>query len=100
MSPLRTERLSRRNSDAAAHPYARRYGDALRVADSAMAGQVVDEALAAGLSAAAVQSLVIAPALVWIGELWAANAATVSATSYAGPPSGAIDPTIGWEAVR
>ena len=43
-----------------------------------MAGQVVDEALAAGLSASAVQSLVIAPALVRIGELWAANAATVA----------------------
>ena len=78
MSPARTERLSRRESDAAAHPYARRYGDALRVADSAMAGQVVDEALAAGLSASAVQSLVIAPGLVRIGELWAANAATVA----------------------
>jgi diguanylate cyclase (GGDEF)-like protein len=78
MSPVRTERLSRRDSDAAAHPYARRYGDALRVADSAMAAQVVDDALAAGLSASAVQSLVIAPALVRIGELWAANAATVA----------------------
>ena len=44
MSPLGTGRLGRRDSDGAAHPYARRYGDALGIADSAMAGQVVDEA--------------------------------------------------------
>lgn len=78
MSQVGTERMSRRDSDAAAHAHARRYGDALRVADSVAAAQVVDDALAAGLSAAAVQSLVIAPALVRIGELWAANAATVA----------------------
>jgi diguanylate cyclase (GGDEF)-like protein len=78
MSSVRTARVSRRTSDAAAHAHARLYGDALRVADSAAAGQVVDDALAAGLSASAVQSLVIAPALVRIGELWAANAVTVA----------------------
>ena len=78
MTSARTERMSRRDSDAAAHAHARRYGDALRVADSAAAAQAVDDALAAGLSGSAVQSLVIAPALVRIGELWAANAATVA----------------------
>ncbi len=58
--------------------HARLYGDALRVGDPAAAGRAVDDALAAGLSGAAVQSLVIAPALVRIGELWAADAATVA----------------------
>jgi hypothetical protein len=63
-------RAGRRQADAAAQGLARRYGDALRAADAAGAESVVDEALAVGLAPAAVQSLVIQPAMVRIGELW------------------------------
>jgi len=65
-------------TDGGARIYARRYGDVLRVADGAGAQRVVEEALAAGLTPAAVQSLVIEPALVRIGELWETNAITVA----------------------
>jgi diguanylate cyclase (GGDEF)-like protein len=71
-------RAGRRQADAAAQGLARRYGDALRAADAAGAESVVDEALAVGLAPAAVQSLVIQPAMVRIGELWEANAITVA----------------------
>jgi len=56
----------------------RRYSGALRVADTAAAEQVVDDALRAGLTPSAVQSLVIEPAMTRIGELWEANAITVA----------------------
>ena len=78
MTPPGAGRTSRRRSDSAARIYARRYGDALRVSDPVAAELAVDEALAAGLTATEVQSLVIEPALVRIGDLWAANAATVA----------------------
>ena len=56
----------------------RRYVDALRVAQPAAAERVVDDALAAGLAPAAIQSLVIEPAMERIGRLWEANAITVA----------------------
>lgn len=68
----------RRASDARVAAFARRYGDALRAADSAQAERVVDEALEVGMAPAAVQSLVIKPSMVRIGELWEARAATVA----------------------
>ncbi len=71
-------RTGRREADAEAPVLARRYGDALRVADTAGAGGVVDQALEAGLTPSAVQSLVIEPAMTRIGELWEANAITVA----------------------
>lgn len=52
---------------------ARRFGDALRVGDGRAAERIVDDALAAGLEPAVIQSLVIAPAMVRIGELWEQN---------------------------
>ncbi|HEV7805993.1 MAG TPA: diguanylate cyclase, partial [Solirubrobacteraceae bacterium] len=48
----------------------RRFGDALRHGEGAAAERVVEDALADGMAAEAVQSLVIAPAMVMIGELW------------------------------
>ena len=78
MTPAEAQPAGRRSADAAVRPHARRYGDALRVGDAAEAGRAIDDALAAGLSGTAVQSLVIAPALVRIGDLWAAQAATVA----------------------
>ena len=68
----------RRTTDADTTVLARRYGDALRAAQTAAAGQVVDDALAAGLTPAAIQSLVIEPAMTRIGQLWEANAITVA----------------------
>ncbi|MDP9135447.1 MAG: diguanylate cyclase [Actinomycetota bacterium] len=49
---------------------ARQFGDALHMGDGIAAERVVDDALRAGLAPEAVQSLVIAPAMVRIGELW------------------------------
>lgn len=68
----------RRTTDVDTTVLARRYGDALRAAQTAVAGQVVDDAIAAGLTAAAIQSLVIEPAMTRIGQLWEANAITVA----------------------
>jgi len=68
----------RRQTDAKAPAYAQRYGDALGVADAAAAEQVVDEALVAGLAPAAIQSLVIEPAMIRVGEQWEANTITVA----------------------
>jgi methanogenic corrinoid protein MtbC1 len=53
------------------------YAHALRAGDPERARQSVAEALAAGLTHAAVQDLVIAPAMRWIGGLWQRGAATV-----------------------
>lgn len=57
---------------------ARRFGDALRAADSARANAIVREALLADLAPEAVQAGVIAPAINWIGDLWAQRALTVA----------------------
>ena len=67
-----------RAADADAVALARRYGDALRVALTGTAEQVIDDALAAGLSPSAIQSLVIEPAMTRIGRLWEENAITVA----------------------
>lgn len=68
----------RSSSDEGASTLARQFGDALRVADGDLAERVVEEALALGLSPAAVQSRVIAPAMVRIGELWESGVLTVA----------------------
>jgi diguanylate cyclase (GGDEF)-like protein len=68
----------RRGTDADAPVLSRRYVDALRVARTSDAEQVVDDALAAGLTPPAIQSLVIEPAMTRIGRLWEANAITVA----------------------
>lgn len=68
----------RRSSDAARPVFARRYGDALRSADVALAERVVDEALDAGMPAPEIQSEVIHPAMWWIGELWERAELTVA----------------------
>jgi diguanylate cyclase (GGDEF)-like protein len=68
----------RRGTDADAPVLSRRYVDALRVARTTDAEQVVDDALAAGLTPPAIQSLVIEPAMTRIGLLWEANAITVA----------------------
>jgi diguanylate cyclase (GGDEF)-like protein len=47
-----------------------RFEEVLRLGDGTEAETVVDDALAGGLAPEAVQSLVIAPAMVRIGELW------------------------------
>jgi len=73
-----SERPARRASDAASAALARRYGDALRAGDSAMAAQVTDEALAIGTSPAAIQALIIAPAMERIGDLWQQGAVSVA----------------------
>jgi diguanylate cyclase (GGDEF)-like protein len=49
---------------------ARRYGDVLRVGDGRAAERVVADALGEGMAPEAVQTLVIAPAMVRIGDLW------------------------------
>jgi len=66
----------RRSPEAAAQGFARRYGDALRAADTGGAERIVADALAAGLTASAIHALVIEPAMVRIGELWELNAIT------------------------
>jgi diguanylate cyclase (GGDEF)-like protein len=73
-----SERPARRASDAASAALARRYGDALRAGDSAMAAQVTDEALSIGTSPAAIQALIIAPAMERIGDLWQQGAVSVA----------------------
>ena len=60
----------RRRSDSAHASLARRYHDALRSADVQEAERIVDQALAAGVGAAEIQSEVIHPAMRWVGELW------------------------------
>jgi len=74
--------MSREPGHRAAHSdapvLARRYGDALRVAQISAAEQVVEDALAAGLAPAVIQSLIIEPAMERIGRLWEANAITVA----------------------
>nr|MBA2514291.1 B12-binding domain-containing protein [Solirubrobacterales bacterium] len=57
---------------------ARRFGDTLRVGDGGAAERVIEEALGLELSPVAVQSLIIAPAMARIGELWEAGAISVA----------------------
>ena len=68
----------RRESDVGAGVLARRFGDTLRVGDGGTAERVMDDALAAGMSPEAIQTLVIAPAMVRIGELWECGAIGVA----------------------
>jgi diguanylate cyclase (GGDEF)-like protein len=68
----------RLSSDTVADRLARAYSGAIRVGDPSAAASVVDEGLTAGLSAVAVQSRVIAPAMRGIGELWERGGVTVA----------------------
>lgn len=67
-----------RDADAVAASHAARFGDALRAADGATAQRVIDEALAAAMAPEAIHALVVEPAMVAIGELWAAGSLTVA----------------------
>lgn len=58
--------------------FARRFGDLLRAGDGAAATEVVDEALAAGMSPEAVQVDVVTPAMWRIGELWQSRVISVA----------------------
>ena len=69
---------SRRANDDGAGVLARRFGDVLRVGDGAAAERIVDDALAAGMAPAAIQSLVITPAMIRVGELWESRAIGVA----------------------
>jgi diguanylate cyclase (GGDEF)-like protein len=68
----------RRAEDERAALFARRFGEALRVGDAKLAEQAAEDAVAAGLDAGVVHCRVIAPAMEWIGELWARGAITVA----------------------
>ncbi len=61
---------SRRAADTRTSGLAGLFGDVLCAGDGRAAERVVDDALASGLAPEAVQSLVIGPAMVRIGELW------------------------------
>lgn len=61
---------SRRAADIRTSGLAGLFGDVLCAGDGHAAERVVDDALASGLAPEAVQSLVIGPAMVRIGELW------------------------------
>jgi diguanylate cyclase (GGDEF)-like protein len=63
-------RTPRTAFDLTVRTLAWRFEEALRGGDAASAEVVVDDGLAAALAPEAVQSLVIAPAMVRIGELW------------------------------
>jgi diguanylate cyclase (GGDEF)-like protein len=78
MTPEARPRRGHREADTGVQAYERRYGEAVRAADAAAAEAVVDEALAAGLTPSAIQSLVLEPALRGIGELWECNGITVA----------------------
>ena len=68
----------RRRVDRGAPALARRFCDALRCGDGAIAERVIDDAIDAGMAPEAIQSLVIAPAMVEIGELWEARIVSVA----------------------
>jgi len=85
MSPGSMDLLSREQSserrranDDLAAGFAVRMADVLRAGDGPQSDVVVDEALAVGLSPTDVQSLVIAPAMVRIGDWWESGVATVA----------------------
>jgi diguanylate cyclase (GGDEF)-like protein len=77
MSEISLSQL-RRAADARAATLARRFGDALHIGEGAVAERVIDDALSAGMTPAAVQSLVIGPAMVRLGELWVSGVITVA----------------------
>jgi len=68
----------RRVSNMKTGGLARRFGNALRVGEASAAERVVEDALTSGLAPEAVQTLVIAPAMGTIGELWEARAIGVA----------------------
>jgi diguanylate cyclase (GGDEF)-like protein/PAS domain S-box-containing protein len=68
----------RRASDEIVSALASAFGRALRAGSSAKAEQVMDEALLAGVAPAAIQALVIGPAMEHIGELWESNSISVA----------------------
>jgi diguanylate cyclase (GGDEF)-like protein len=70
--------LARRADDEHARLFARRFGEALRVGEAKLAESVAEEAVEAGLDAAAVECRVVAPAMAWIGELWERGALTAA----------------------
>ncbi len=71
-------RAGRRSGDVVVDPFARAYADTLRVGDPLAAADVVDRALADGVSAAAIQSHVIAPAMREIGVMWERGVASIA----------------------
>jgi diguanylate cyclase (GGDEF)-like protein len=73
-----THAQDRRRTDSGVRALARRFGDALRCGDGAAAERVIEAAIDAGLAPEAIQSLVIAPAMVEIGELWQARIVSVA----------------------
>lgn len=56
----------------------RRYGEALRIGDPERAIAAADVAVAAGMTAAATEARIIAPAMQWIGDLWERGAIGVA----------------------
>jgi diguanylate cyclase (GGDEF)-like protein/PAS domain S-box-containing protein len=77
-APKTKARAGRRKSDEAVWALAQKFGRALRAGSSSEAEQVMDEALSAGVSPAAIHALVIEPAMVRVGELWECNAISVA----------------------
>jgi len=73
---LKPER--RRTTDTLAAEFAEQMSEVLCAGDGLRSAAVVDEALAEGLSPTDIQSLVIAPAMVRIGELWESGVVTVA----------------------
>lgn len=67
---------SRRAKDSEARAFAQLFFEALRSGDAKLAERVAEEALSAGFDAGAVHCRVIAPAMEWIGELWACGGIT------------------------
>jgi methanogenic corrinoid protein MtbC1 len=56
----------------------RRYGEALRLGDPVRALAAADAAIAGGMTAAAAEARVVAPAMRWIGDLWERGAIGVA----------------------
>jgi diguanylate cyclase (GGDEF)-like protein/PAS domain S-box-containing protein len=77
--PERRAAARPRGSDTvAADQFVPSYRESLRVGDPHAAAVVIDGALAAGWSAVEIQSRVVAPAMWWIGDLWARRRITVA----------------------
>ncbi|HEX2160467.1 MAG TPA: cobalamin-dependent protein [Thermoleophilaceae bacterium] len=56
----------------------RRFGEALRVGDPERAIAATDVAIAGGMTAAAAEARIVAPAMQWIGDLWERGAIGVA----------------------
>jgi diguanylate cyclase (GGDEF)-like protein len=69
---------ARRDADERLAAIARRFGDALRGGDGRGAEGIAREALSGGMSLAGTYARVVAPAMHWIGQLWARGAITVA----------------------